>query len=238
VIRILLVQVVAVAEQSEPATTGDKEEKEQTGSDGLGHQRAGGIRGAFDSRAVASATLDVMDFILSGEGHRVRVLLVKDIVRTCSTVLRHYYLDIMKLEKDPTFSEYTGESLESEPPVKPENAANSSKWLDIASSLYGDSVFANPLSWSKARLLRLWSGSEGMWSSDRKDNETASSSGERSEQKAGQSAHSHVPRALNLGPLHAEKTYRFRAENQKGTPKVDGYVSEDFLFSFPANVAT
>lgn len=215
-ILILLVQVVAVADQSEPDSMAGKKGEEQTGSDGFGYQRAGGIRGAFDSRAVASATLDVMDFILSGEGHRVRVLLVKDIVRTCSTVLRHYYLDVMKLEKDPIVSEYVEESLKSEPPGNPENAGSSSKWKDIASSLYGDSVFANPLSWSKARLLRLWGGS-----SNREDTETSTSSGDRSEQKAGERVHSHFPRTLNLGPLHAEKPYRFRAENQQSTPKVD-----------------
>lgn len=222
-VLIFLGQVVAVADQSAPATTAGQKEKEHTGTDGLGHQRAGGIRGAFDSRAVASATLDVMDFILSGEGSRVRVLLVKDIVRTCSTVLRHYYLDIMKLENNPIFSEYVGESLKSEPAGNPEvrqNAENASKWKDIASSLYGDSVFANPLSWSKARFLRIWGGRQGTWSSSRKDTEASTSSGERPE-NAGQRAHSHYPRALNLGPLHAEKTYRFRAENQQATPKVE-----------------
>lgn len=209
-------QVVAVADQSEPATTGGKKEKEQSETDGLGHQRAGGIRGAFDSRAVASATLDVMEFILSGEGHRVRVLLVKDIVRTCSTVLRHYYLDMMKLEKDVPVPEHVGESLKPEPP---QSAGSSFTWKDIASSVYGNSVFANPLSWSKARLLRLLGGRQGMWSSNRKDTETSSFSGEQSE-KGGQRAHSHFPRALNLGPLHAENPYRFRAENQQATPKV------------------
>lgn len=192
----------------------------------MGHQRAGGIRGAFDSRAVASATLDVMDYILSGEGLRVRVLLVKDIVGTCSTVLKHYYLDIMKLEKDPLVSEYAGGSLKSEPPGKSEgrqNARSSSKWKDLARGLYGDTVFANPLSWSKARLLRLWGARQGMWSSSRKDTETRTS-GERAE-VSGQRAHSYFPRALNLGPLHEEKAYRYRATNHQETPEVN---SSDF----------
>jgi len=61
-----------------------------------------------------------------------------------------------------------------------------------------------------------------MWSSNSEDTETSTSSGERFEQKAGQRAHS-LPRTLNLGPLHAEKTYRFRAENQQATPKLENF---------------
>ncbi|KAG0609226.1 hypothetical protein M758_8G168000 [Ceratodon purpureus] len=215
--------VVAVADQSAPEASATKKEKDYGGQDGLGHQRAGGIRGAFDSRAVASATLDVMNFILSGEGHRIRVLLVKDIVRTCSAVLKHYYLDTMELEKAPL---YPGESLKSDPPVQQEeiqNAASSSKWKDFARNLYRESVFVNPLSWSKARLLRLWSSRQGMWSSNRKDTESLTNVGDLSELGGGQRAHSQSPRALNLGPLNVEKNYRFRADDHQTTPMMENF---------------
>ncbi|KAG0601174.1 hypothetical protein M758_11G089900 [Ceratodon purpureus] len=216
--------VVAVGDQSMAGATATKKEKEHTGQDGLGHKRSGGIRGAFDTRAVASATLDVMDYILSGEGARVRVLLVKDIVRTCSTVLKHYYLDKMKLEKDVLFQEYAGESLKSEPSGKPDRGQNggiSAKWKELARDLYGDTVFANPLSWSKVRLLRLWGARKGMWSSNRKD--TGSSTSGEGNERSGQRSHSYFPRALNLGPLHEAKTHRFRAENHQDTPKMENF---------------
>lgn len=58
--------------------------------------------------------LDVMNFILFGEGLRVRVLLVKDIVRIFFVNLKYYYLDFMKLEKDFVYIEYVGESLKLE----------------------------------------------------------------------------------------------------------------------------
>lgn len=217
-------QVVAVADQSGPTTP--KTEKGETGTEGLDHQRSGGIRGAFDSRAVASATLDVMEFILSGEGQRVRVLLVKDIVRTCSTVLGTYYLDAMKLEKEAFYSEsYGGDSSKAESSKQQKAPGGMPSWKDIASSVYGDSVFANPISWSKARLLRLWAGRQGMWSSNRKDTETASSGGDSRSEKGGQRGHSQYgPRTLNLGPLNAEKTYRFRSEKGEATVKVNDHV--------------
>jgi hypothetical protein len=227
-------QVVAVADQSAPASTGTQKEKDYGGQDGLGHQRAGGIRGAFDSRAVASATLDVMNFILSGEGHRIRVLLVKDIVRTCSAVLKDYYLDAMKLEKAPLHpGEYPGESLKPDPQAETQNAGSSSKWTDLAWDLYGESVFVNPLSWSKARLSQLWSSTQGMWSTD---TEPSTGADDQSEVGGGQRAHSQSPRALNLGPLNVEKTYRFRTEDQQTTPKVDLHL--ETTFSVLANAAT
>lgn len=223
-----------MADQSSPDTTATKKENDYSGQDGLGHQRAGGIRGAFDSRAVASATLDVMNFILSGEGYRIRVLLVQDIVRTCSAVLKQYYLDTLELDKAPFYpGEDPGESLKVDPPAQQEetqNAARSSKWKDLARGLYGESVFLNPLSWSRARLLRLWSSRQGMWSSNRKDTETSFGAGDRSELSGSQSAHSHPPRALNLGPLNVEKTYRFRAEDHQTTPKVNLRLEITFFF--------
>lgn len=213
--------VVAVADQSAPVTTVTKKEKGQVGQDGFGHQRAGGIRGAFDSRAVASATLDVMNFILSGEGSRVRVLLVKDIVRTFSANLKHYYLDSMKLEKDPVYTEYAGESLKSEPAGEPEvgqqTAGNYFKWKDWV--IYGPSTFANPLLWSKTRLLRLWGSRQGMWSSSRKD--TVSSA--KQDELGGDQMDSHSPKAPNVGLPVEGNNHRLRAEKQKVTPKLDNF---------------
>ena len=233
-------QVVAVADQSTPETTATKKE-DYGGQDGLGHQRAGGIRGAFDSRAVASATLDVMNFILSGKGHRIRTLLVKDIVRTCTAVLKHYYLDIMELEKAPLHpGENSRESLKSDPPLpqaETQYGGSSPKWKDFSRGLFGKNLFVNPLSWSKARLLRLWSSRQGLWSSNGEDTEPSTSAGDPSD-LTNSKAHSQSPRALNLGPLNVEKTYRFRTEDYQTTPKVKSHPNFFFLSKCSNTVLT
>ncbi|KAH7436541.1 hypothetical protein KP509_05G025200 [Ceratopteris richardii] len=52
--------------------------------------------GMFDTRTVVSATSDLLDFILSDEGYRVRVLLVQDIVLSLNAFLDKALLASMK----------------------------------------------------------------------------------------------------------------------------------------------
>ncbi|CAM6042332.1 unnamed protein product [Sphagnum compactum] len=100
--------VVAVADQSAPASGSLSK------VDGSCHQRSRGIRGTFDTRAVASATMDVISFILSGEGLRVRILLVKDIVRTFDALLKYHYADAFKLKKEDVYAKWAGKTVKAD----------------------------------------------------------------------------------------------------------------------------
>ena len=226
VVPCFSLQVIAIADQSRPVKGETKKEGDWGGQDVLGHKRAGGIRGAFDSRAVASATLDVMSFILSGEGSRVRVLLVKDIVRTFNALMKHYYLDSLELANKPLYAEYVmGERLKADSATTakrqseqygPNNMESSpKKWNVFAWSSYGDNVFTNPLSWSKARLARLWGARQGLWSSNKKNTEHKQVSYSKGPELAGHRAHSQSP-----GTVHDEHPqYEEKKNNSKANPR-------------------
>ena len=198
--------MIAVADQSKQEGGSTPEEGAWDGQDGLGHQRAGGIRGAFDTRAVASATLDVVSFILSGEGLRVRILLVKDIVRTFDALLKHYYLDAMELEKEPLYAEFVEKKVRAEAPSgfgqldqDPKVESRSMRWKAFTWDAFGNNVFTNPLSWSRARLSRLWGARQGLWSSNKKDTEHKTTSSSEGPTLAGQRAHSYIPGTPGFG---------------------------------------
>ncbi|OAE27082.1 hypothetical protein AXG93_4278s1010 [Marchantia polymorpha subsp. ruderalis] len=92
--------VFAIAEQSTSISDDPSKAKRYSVRDGLGRRAAAGIKGAFNTRAVASATMDVLEFILSGKGTRVRTLLVQDITQTSDLLLQQYiaqYLDFDEL---------------------------------------------------------------------------------------------------------------------------------------------
>jgi aarF domain-containing kinase len=71
--------VIAISQESINSSPGSANEDRWGGQDGLerGPTRSWGF---FDMRTVISATSDLFEFILSEEGYRVRVWLVKDIV--------------------------------------------------------------------------------------------------------------------------------------------------------------
>lgn len=75
--------VVAIAEQSSTEFTSGEAKRggTWTAHDGLG-TTAGTWGSSFDTRTVVSATADLLQFVLSEQGYRVRVLLVQDIVKT------------------------------------------------------------------------------------------------------------------------------------------------------------
>lgn len=218
-------QVIAIADQSRPVEDETKKEGEWGGQDVLGHKRAGGIRGAFDSRAVASATLDVMSFILSGEGSRVRILLVKDIVRTFNALMKHYYLDSLELANNPLYAEFVMEErLEADLATTAKtqskqyepNSTESSlkKWKVFAWGSYGENVFTNPLSWSKAHLARLWGARQGLWSSNKKNTEHKQVSYSKGPELAGHRAHSQSPGTAQDKHSQYEET-----SNSKANPR-------------------
>ncbi|CAM6021542.1 unnamed protein product [Sphagnum balticum] len=107
--------VVAVAEQSAPASGSMSKDGAWDKDNRSGHQRSGGIRGAFDTHAVASATMDVISFILSGKGLRVRILLVKDIVMTFDALLEYHYADVLEIKKDAVYAELSGKTFDDFP---------------------------------------------------------------------------------------------------------------------------
>ncbi|CAM6120342.1 unnamed protein product [Calypogeia fissa] len=96
--------VFAIAEQQSTSTSEDEINARGWGArDGLGQRAASGIRGAFNTRAVASAAMDVIYYILSEKGVRIRTLLVQDITKTFDHFLQQYIaqmLDVDEVFKD------------------------------------------------------------------------------------------------------------------------------------------
>lgn len=75
----MLFQIAAISEQaSETNRTSSK--SQETSSDPLGWK-------SFNMRAVVAATEDLLQFILSKKGSRVRVFLLRDILRAADTFL-------------------------------------------------------------------------------------------------------------------------------------------------------
>ncbi|KAL2629763.1 hypothetical protein R1flu_014449 [Riccia fluitans] len=62
--------VFAIAEQSTSSGEEESGRRQWNVRDGLGRRAAAGIKGAFNTRAVASATMDVLEHILSDKGSR------------------------------------------------------------------------------------------------------------------------------------------------------------------------
>jgi hypothetical protein len=192
-----LLQVVAVAEQSAPGSGSMSKDGAWDKDDRSGHQRSGGIRGAFDTHAVASATMDVISFILSGKGLRVRILLVKDIVMTFDALLQYHYADVLEIKKDAVYAEWSGKTVKADVRThtnQPEEVHHSfSKWRACSWGSYGDKVFTNPLTWSSAWLVRLLGSRLGLWSSNEKDTAQRPTFSTMGPELAGHRSHSQGP---------------------------------------------
>ncbi|KAI5061702.1 hypothetical protein GOP47_0024207 [Adiantum capillus-veneris] len=80
--------VIAIAEQSSTSGSSKDLDREKLWSeqDGLNKNRTGS-RDVFDTRTVVSATSDLLEYIMSEEGYRVRVLLIQDIVKAFDAFL-------------------------------------------------------------------------------------------------------------------------------------------------------
>jgi len=189
--------VVAVAEQSAPGSGSMSKDGAWDKDDRSGHQRSGGIRGAFDTHAVASATMDVISFILSGKGLRVRILLVKDIVMTFDALLQYHYADVLEIKKDAVYAEWSGKTVKADVRThtnQPEEVHHSfSKWRACSWGSYGDKVFTNPLTWSSAWLVRLLGSRLGLWSSNEKDTAQRPTFSTMGPELAGHRSHSQGP---------------------------------------------
>ena len=81
-------QIIAISQESTYSSLQSANGDSWAGQDGLerGPARSWGF---FDIRTVISATSDLFEFILSEDGYRVRVWLVKDIVEAFNILFDH-----------------------------------------------------------------------------------------------------------------------------------------------------
>ncbi|KAJ7521031.1 hypothetical protein O6H91_19G034900 [Diphasiastrum complanatum] len=89
-------QVIAIAEQSGPS-----ENSNQHGGDQQTSKRKGlsGMRStSFDTRAVAAATADLLSFILSDKGLKVRSIITKDINSACDLLIYSFIYTFLDVE--------------------------------------------------------------------------------------------------------------------------------------------
>ncbi|KAJ7521039.1 hypothetical protein O6H91_19G035000 [Diphasiastrum complanatum] len=88
--------VIAIAEQSGPS-----ENSNQHGGDQQTSKRKGlsGMRStSFDTRAVAAATADLLSFILSDKGLKVRSIITKDINSACDLLIYSFIYTFLDVE--------------------------------------------------------------------------------------------------------------------------------------------
>jgi len=216
-------QVVAVADQSAPASGSLSKDEAWNKDDGSCHQRSRGIRGTFDTRAVASATMDVISFILSGEGLRVRILLVKDIVGTFDALLKYHYADAFKLKKEDVYAKWSGKTVKADVRTHTKQAEqvrhSFSKWGALFWGLYGDNMFANPLSQSRAWVVKLWGSEPGPWSSNKKDTECRPIFSTEGPELASYRSHSQAPETPQpVGPHRNNETNWRHADDSSSEP--------------------
>jgi hypothetical protein len=215
--------VVAVADQSAPASGSLSKDEAWNKDDGSCHQRSRGIWGTFDTRAVASATMDVISFILSGEGLRVRILLVKDIVGTFDALLKYHYADAFKLKKEDVYAKWSGKTVKADVRTHTKQAEqvhhSFSKWGALFWGLYGDNMFANPLSQSRAWVVKLWGSEPGPWSSNKKDTECRPIFSTEGPELASYRSHSQAPETpLPVGPHRNNETKWRHADDSSSEP--------------------
>ena len=154
--------VFAIAEQS---TSTNTEVKAWRGHDGLGRKAAAGIRGAFNTRSMASATMDVFIYILSEKGVRVRTLLVQDLTQVFDRFLLQSIAQMLDVNKDfeDNSTKTAGQGLQgsvtaaaiSQEQVHTQDAPNRQKY--------------QPFHWSHFTSASLWG-----WTAGRKVLETDS----------------------------------------------------------------
>ncbi|GLJ27534.1 hypothetical protein SUGI_0540290 [Cryptomeria japonica] len=89
--------VMAIAEQTSDT---EKDVESSKAQDDVESSEVREYALSFDMRAVAASTVDLVDFIFSGKGERVRVFLIQDIVNAVDTFLQQEILSYLYLERN------------------------------------------------------------------------------------------------------------------------------------------
>lgn len=87
--------VMAIAEQS----SGTEKDESSKAQDSVESSEVRELVLSFDMRAVATSTVDLLEFIFSGKGERVRVFLIQDIVSAADSFFQQEIINQFNLER-------------------------------------------------------------------------------------------------------------------------------------------